>query len=354
MLKAKDLDIAIIGTPDHWHALTMIAAVEAGCDVYVEKPISVDIAEGKAMVEAARKNKRVVQVGTQRRSTPHINDAKELIKSGALGRIGLVETCCYYHMRANANVPNIPPPETLNFDMYTGPAPLRPYNQLIHPRGWRSFREYGNGIMGDMCIHMLDTARYLMETVKWPKRVQSSGGIYVQSASRANIPDTQTATFDYGDLVIKWDMRTYGHAPDPQYPWAAIFYGDKGTLKLSVNSYTFQPHGSGEAVSKKAVRQSDKFPTDLTEESAEPDVAAGSRAHLKNFLECVVSRGTPVADIEEGHISTATCILGNMSLDLGVSLTWDADNQTISGNEMAAGKLARPYRQPWIHPGDTL
>src|SRR6478736_3768207 len=167
LLKEKDLDIVLVGTPDHWHALPMIAAVEAGADVYVQKPISVDVVEGQAMVAAARKHKRVVQVGTQRRSTPHLVEARDrVIKEGKLGKIGMVEICCYYHMRANDNPPVKKPPEHFDYEMWTGPAPLRPYDSppnpnawnapLPHRRWWRAFMEYGNGIMGDMCIHMLD------------------------------------------------------------------------------------------------------------------------------------------------------------------------------------------------------
>src|SRR5690606_5574306 len=151
----EDLDIVQVSTPDHWHCLPMIAAVQAGRDVYVEKPISVDVVEGQAMVAAARKYNRVVQVGTQRRSTPHIIEARDrILREGKLGKIGLVEVYCYYHMRARENPPPTDPPEHLDYEMWTGPAPMRPYTSLTHPRRWRAFMEYGNGIMGDMCIHM--------------------------------------------------------------------------------------------------------------------------------------------------------------------------------------------------------
>src|SRR5437867_9330845 len=173
MLKEKDLDLVLIATPDHWHALTMIAAVEARTDVYVQKPISVDIVEGQAMLAAARKHQRVVQVGTQRRSTPHLIEARDtIIKAGKLGKIGLVEICCYYHMRASENPPDTAPPDYLHYHMWTGPAPMRPYCQWTHPRSWRAFMEFGNGIVGDMCIHMLDMVRWMMD-VGWPKRVGS-------------------------------------------------------------------------------------------------------------------------------------------------------------------------------------
>ncbi len=245
MLKEKDLDIVLIATPDHWHALAMIAAVESGADVYVQKPVSVDIREGQAMLAAARKHKRVVQVGTQRRSTPHIVEARDrFIKEGKLGKIALVEICCYYHMRATDNPPDTDPPPYLDYEMWTGPAPMRPYNRLVHPRGWRAFMEYGNGIVGDMCIHMFDMVRWMMG-LGWPRRVSSEGGILVDKKSKANISDTQTATFDYDDVKIVWQHRTWGAAPDPDpnYAWSATFYGDKGTLKVSVYSYDFVPEG---------------------------------------------------------------------------------------------------------------
>ncbi len=168
LLKQKDVDIVLIATPDHWHALPMIAAVQSGADVYVQKPISVDIAEGQAMLAAARKYKRVVQVGTQRRSTPHLIEAREnIIKPGKLGKVALVEIYCYYHMRARGNPPDTAPPDYLDYEMWTGPAPMRPYNELVHPGRWRAFMEYGNGIVGDMCIHMLDMVRWMLD-LGWP------------------------------------------------------------------------------------------------------------------------------------------------------------------------------------------
>src|SRR5215469_2898255 len=163
MLKEKDLDIVLVETPDHWHALPMIAAVQSGADVWVQKPISVDIVEGQAMVAAARKYNRVVQVHTQRRSTRHYQEARErVVQAGLLGNVKFVETCCYWHMRATGNPPDSPPPPNLDYDMWTGPAPMRPFCALTHPRSWRAFMEYGNGIVGDMCIHMYDAARWLL------------------------------------------------------------------------------------------------------------------------------------------------------------------------------------------------
>src|SRR3989454_7256056 len=192
MLKEKDLDLVLVATPDHWHALPMIAAVEAGTDVYVQKPISVDIVEGQAMLAAARKHQRVVQVGTQRRSTPHLIEARDtIIKEGKLGKVALAEVYCYYHMRARENPPDTDPPDYLDYDMWTGPAPMQPYNKLVHPRSWRAFMRYGNVIVGDMCIHMFDMVRCMLD-LEWPKRISSTGGILVDKNSKANISDTQS------------------------------------------------------------------------------------------------------------------------------------------------------------------
>lgn len=349
MLKEKDLDMVLIATPDHWHALAMIAAVESGADIYVQKPISVDVAEGQAMLAASRKHKRVVQVGTQRRSTPHLIEARnDIIKPGKLGKIALVEICCYYHMRTRENPPDTNPPENLDYEMWTGPAPMRPYNKLVHPRSWRAFMEYGNGIVGDMCIHMLDMVRWMLD-LGWPKRVSSSGGIFVDKNSKANISDTQTANFDFGDIEIVWQHRTWGDAPDPKYPWAATFYGDKGTLKASVMGYDFLPTG-GKGIHRDVMYELDQYPEDKTEKDLEQHVAPAIRGHMKDLLSCIATRGKPVADIEQGYISTATCILANLSMKLGRSLTWDAEKGMIAGDDEANGLLRRPYRAPWKHP----
>jgi predicted dehydrogenase len=354
MLKERDLDIVLIGTPDHWHALSMIEACKAGADVYVQKPTGVDVVESQAMLTAARKYKRVVQVGTQRRSTPHLIEARnQIIKEGKLGKVGMVEICCYYHMRTRENPPDSMPPEHLDYEMWTGPAPMRPYNQLFHPRRWRSFMEYGNGIVGDMAIHMFDTARWMLD-LGWPKRISSAGGILVQKDSKSNITDTQTATFDYDDLQVIWTHRTYGSAPDPKYPWAAIFYGDKGTLKVGLHGYDFIPQGKDpEIIHKDVVYELEQYPEDQTEKDLEKHVAPAIRGHMKDFLAAIESRGKPVADIEQGHISSASCILANVALQVGRTLEWDVEKGMVRNDKEANRLLRRPYRAPWIHPEPT-
>lgn len=351
MLKEKDLDIVLVGTPDHWHALPMIEAMKSGADVYVQKPVGVDVVEGQAMLAAARKYNKVVQVGTQRRSTPHLIEARDrVIKPGLPGKIGMVEICCYWHMRASGNPPDATPPEYLDYEMWTGPAPMRPYNQWVHPRGWRAFMEYGNGIVGDMCVHMFDMTRWMMD-LGWPKTISSTGGILVDKASKANISDTQEATFDFGETKVVWTHRTWGETPDPKYPWSATFYGDKGTLKASVNNYDYTPAGESKpTLSGEPLFEYDKFPEDKTEKDLERHCASAIRWHMKDFLANIASRGKPVADIEQGHISSSSCVMANLSMQLGRSLAWDPVKGQVIGDEEANRLLRRPYRAGYTHP----
>src|SRR5579864_2371985 len=350
MLKEKDLDIVEVATPDHWHALPMIAAVQSGADVWGQKPISVDIIEGQAMLAAARKYNRVVQVGTQRRSTPHLVEAmNEFIRPGKLGKISLVDICCYWHMRATENPPDTTPPSNLDYEMWTGPAPMRPYNALDHPRGWRAFMEYGNGIVGDMCIHMFDMTRWMLD-LGWPARISSTGGIFVDKKSKANITDTQTATFEYPDLRVVWQHRTWGAPVDPNYPWSATFYGDKGTLKASVYGYDFIPEGDGKPVHRDVTYELEQYPEDKTEKDLEKHCAPAIRHHMQDFLAAIDARSKPVADIEQGYISTTSCILANLSMKLGRTLNWDAATQRVKDDDEANRLLRRPYRGPWVHP----
>ena len=350
LLADNQLDIVLVGTPDHWHALQMIDAVKAGAHVYVQKPISVDVMEGEAMVAAARKYNRVVQVGTQRKSTPHLIDAKKnIVDAGLLGKISHVEMCCYFHMRNNGNPPVQPIPDFLDYEMWTGPAPMRPYDGLPHIRWWRTFEEYGNGIMGDMCIHMFDTVRWMLK-LGWPKKISSTGGIYVQKEGKSNISDTQSAIFEYDELNCVWQHRTWGGPNNPDYPWSFTLYGEKGTLWASTMSYDFIPQGKGEKIHKDVVYEREKYPEDLTEERIELNAAPATRLHMLDFLSAIENKGRPVADIQEGHISTASCLLANISMKVGRPVKYDPVKREIVGDREANGLLARQYRQPWKHP----
>lgn len=349
MLAENQFDVILIGSPDHWHALQMIDAVKAGAHVYVQKPISVDVIEGEAMLAAARKYNKTVQVGLQRRSTPHLVEAKKnIVEAGLLGKISHVEMCCYYHMRGPGNPGPEPVPSFLDYEMWTGPAPLRPYDGLPHRR-WRAYMEYGNGIVGDMCVHMFDATRWMLN-LGWPKRITSSGGIYVQKQSKANTSDTQTALFEYDELNCIWTHRSWGTPADPEYPWAFKIYGDKGTLSCSVYKYDFEPVGGGAKIHKDVVMEKEKFPEDVTEKDIEIHTAPATRGQMLDFLNAIDNKAKPVADIEEGHISSASCILANLSMKTGRPMVYDPKTRTVVGDAEATALLQRTYRSPWIHP----
>ncbi|WP_114750357.1 Gfo/Idh/MocA family oxidoreductase [Pleomorphovibrio marinus] len=356
MLSENKFDIILVGSPDHWHALHAIDAIKAGAHVYLQKPISVDVIEGEAILAAARKYDRVVQIGTQRRSTPHLVDAKKkVMDAGLLGKVSHAEMCCYYHMRADANPPEQPVPDFFDYEKWTGPAPMLPFIGLPHRRWWRAMMEYSNGITGDMCVHMFDAVRWTLG-LGWPNSVYATGGIYVQKDSRATIADTQTATFEYDGLDCVWNHRSWGTPQDPEYPWAYKIYGDKGTLKASVMKYEFIPqHKDGEKIMQETMYEKEKYPEDLDEDGMELHAAPATRRQMVDFLKAIEDGGRPIADVEEGHISTASCILANMSMELGRPLRYDPQNRVVIDDEEATNMLKRNYRTGYQHPDpDTV
>ncbi|MDO4585974.1 MAG: Gfo/Idh/MocA family oxidoreductase [Planctomycetia bacterium] len=349
MLAEKDLDIVLVASPDHWHALHMLAAIESGADVYVQKPISVDVVESQAMLAAARRLNRVVQVGLQRRSTPHLIDAKEqIIESGKLGKVGQVEIYTYYGggplIQEATN-----PPEGFDYEMWTGPAPMRPYYPVVRYRGWRNFMEYGNGTVGDMCVHMFDMTRWFLN-LGWPKRISSHGGIQIKKKGISNIADTQTIIFDYEDLQVIWNHRNWSEVTDPRHHWGAYLYGEHGTLKSSVYGYDFKPYHSNDIISADVQYELKEYPEDENEKDLERHCAPAVRNHMKNFLDRISDRGRPVSDIEEGAISTICCILGNLSMKLKRTVEWDVETQTVKNDPEAEALFQRVYRSPWVHP----
>lgn len=355
LLAKEKPEYVLIGSPDHWHALMAIDSIKSGAHVYLQKPISVDVIEGEAILAAARKYGRKVQIGTQRRSTPHLVQAKkEIIDTGRLGKISYAEVCCYYHMRNNGNPGVIPVPGNVNYELWTGPAPMLPYRGILH-RGWRAFMEYGNGIVGDMCVHMLDAVRWMCD-LGWPVQVTSTGGIYMQKQSISNISDTQTAIFEFDEMNVIWTHRTWGNPVDPDYPWAFKIYGEKGMLAGSPMRADFTPigQGNGEPIHYPVLLEKEQYPEDTTEKDIEIHAAPATREQLKDWLQSVESDTLPVADVLEGHISTAACILANMSMDLGGRpLRYDPKTMTIKGDEEATALLRRPYRGGYIHPEPT-
>jgi predicted dehydrogenase len=350
LLADQKPDIVLIGTPDHWHCLPMVEACQAGADVYVQKPISWDVVEGQAMVAAARKYQRTAQVGLQRRSTPHLLEARDrFIRSGKLGKIAYVDIHSYYG--APGEFPPVqPPPDHLDWETFVGPATWRDYNPGLHPRRWRAAREFSNGQTGDLCVHLLDAVRYFLD-LGWPRQIAASGGILQRRPdTNVNTHDTQTALFDYGDVQLVWTQRNWGQNPDPDYPWGATLYGDKGTLKISVWSYDFIPKGSGTPERGEALDEREKYPEDVQHKATEWFAAAATRQHMRDFLAARRDGKLPVADIEQGHISSACCILANLSMEMGRGLRWDSQAGRIIGDDEANGLLARKYRGQWQHP----
>ncbi len=340
--------IVLIATPDHWHTLIAINAIEAGANLYLQKPVSADVIEGEAILATARKYNRVVQIGLQRRSTPHLVEAKQkFVDSGLLGKVHYAETCCYYHMRENGNRPVQQVPSYFNYDKWTGPAPMRAYDGLPHRR-WRAFMEYGNGIVGDMCVHMFDAVRWMLG-VGWPKAISSTGGIYVDKASKSNISDTQTALFSFDDFDCAWEHRTWGTASDPEYPWSFKLYGDKGTLSCDVYKYDFTPV-DGKTVHGDVLWEKEQYPEDLKEPDIELHTAPATRRHMQNFLAAIENNSRPVADIEEGHISTASCIMANLSMQLKRPLHYDPVKKIVINDDEATALLKRKYREGYVHP----
>lgn len=352
LLAKEKPELVLIGSPDHWHALQAIDSLKAGAHVYLQKPISVDVIEGEAILAAARKYNRVVQIGTQRKSTPHLITAKkEIIDTGKLGKISHAEVCCYFHMRANGNPPIQEVPDFFNYELWTGPAPLRPYDGLPHTRWWRTFMEYGNGITGDMCVHMLDTVRWMLK-LGWPTQVTGTGGIYVQKDGKSNIADTQTAIFEFPELNVVWQHRTWGNPVDPEYPWAFKIYGENGMLAGSTMQADYFPYGDGEEpIHYDVVYEKEEYPEDVTEDRIELNAAPATRLHMKDWLKAIDNNTRPIADVEEGHISTASCILANISMELGGRpLRYDPKSMTVIDDAEATAKLRRPYRAPYQHP----
>ena len=204
--------------------------------------------------------------------------------------------------------------------------------------------------MGDMCVHMFDTARWMLG-LGWPKRITSAGGIYVQKEGRSNISDTQSAVFEYEHFNCNWQHRTWGTPPDPDYPWALFIYGEKGTLKASTMRADFIPLDKNtKPLHFECLFEKEKYPEDVSEKDIELNAAPATRKHMLDFLAAIEKRSRPVADIEEGHISTASCILANVAMDLGRPLVYDPKSRKVVDDREATKHLTRAYRKPWKHP----
>ncbi len=336
LLSAEKPEIVIVATPDHWHPLITIAAVKAGAHVYVEKPIGHTIREGRAMVKAARETGRIVQVGTHRRVSPHNVSGMAFLRSGKVGRIGMVRAFVHYGGGPGRPTPDTEPPKGLDWDMWCGPAPLRPYNTRIHPRGFRQFLDYANGQLGDWGIHWMDQILWWTEE-KYPKRVFSSGGRHILR-DNTDAPDTQVATFEFETFTAVWEHRLYAANEAEKHNIGCYFYGTEGTFHMGwQDGWTFYPARRGQPV--------------LHEEPKlnRPD-DQNIRELWADFLAGIKTDRLPVCDIEIGHRSTNMALLGMLALKAGRSVQWDGEKEQIVGDPAANRLLSRPYRAPWKYP----
>lgn len=336
-------EIVINATPDHWHALITIAACKAGADVYVEKPISHTILEGKAMVKTARDTERVVQVGTHRRVSPHCISANKFLREGKLGKIGMVRTFVHSNYNQHPDPPNENPPEGLDWDFWCGPAPLRPFNKRIHPRGFRQFLDYANGQLADWGIHWLDQVMWWTEE-KYPKTVYSTGSKNIFSGI-ADAPDTQVVAYQFDSFTCTWEHRFYAGNPTEKHSIGCYFYGTKGTLHLGwQDGWTFYPSPDEHDEHAQTGQILHEDPKTHTHDAHNiPEL-------WTDFLDAIKARRKPLCDIEIGHRSTNMSLLGMLSLKLGRSIKWDGDKEVVIGDEDANKLLRRDYRSPWVYP----
>jgi predicted dehydrogenase len=336
LLHEQEPEIVIVATPDHWHPLIMIEAVKAGAHVYVEKPVSHTIREGQAMVKAARETGRVVQVGTHRRVSPHNVSGMQFLKSGKVGKIGMIRAFVHYPGGPGQKTPDSEPPPGLDWDMWCGPAPYRPFNKAIHPKGFRQFLDYANGTLGDWGIHWMDQILWWTEE-KYPRKVFSTGGRYVKQDS-TDAPDTQVATFEFESFTAVWEHRTYAGNEAEKTNIGCYFYGTEGTFHMGwLDGWTFYPSNKNKPV----IHEEPKL--------HKPD-DQNIRELWADFLESIKTGRRPVCDIEIGHRSTNMSLLGMLSFKLGRSVRWDGNREIVPEDEEASKLLERAYRSPWRYP----
>jgi len=353
MLEREKPEICIVGTPDHWHALQTIDAVRAGAHVYVEKPISHTILEGRAMVQAARSAGKTVQAGTHRRVSPHNISGREFIRSGKLGKLGMVRAFVHYGGGPEQPRKNTEPPRDLNWDLWCGPAPLRPFNGDpdnpwsggIHPRGFRNYLDYANGTLGDWGIHWMDQVLWITGE-KWPRRVASFGGrpikgppVCTAAEQTTDAPDHQVAVFEFEGFTLTWEHRQFaGNNAEKGESVGCYFYGTEGTLHMGWHQgWTFYPADARKPVIHEP-----------------PQLHKPDEQNIKelwaDLLQSIRSGARPVCDIEEVHRSTNVSLLGMLSLKLGRSLVWDGERTQVVGDPEANRLLRRDYRKGWEYP----
>src|SRR6266545_3260305 len=339
----QDIDAVIVGTPDHWHALPTIMACQAGKDVYVEKPLSLTVAEGRAMVDVARRNNRVVQMGTQQRSAPHYTEAVEYVKSGQLGKIRLVRAWAYLDWKGELPpVPDSDPPPTVDYDMWLGPAAARPFNKNRFHFTFRWYWDYAGGLMTDWGAHMIDIANWAMG-IKAPSSAVSFGGKYGYPSDAMETPDTQQVVWAYPTFSMVWEHAIgIGRGPEAREHGVA-FVGENGTLVVDRAGWEVYPETDG---IDKGLREYKTV--------GFPRQSSGQEQyhlkHVENFIDCMRSRERPRSDVEIGHDSMIACHLGNMAQRLGRMIRWDVEREAVIGDPEAQKMVSRPYRAPWKLP----
>jgi predicted dehydrogenase len=357
LLDDPDVHAVVVSTPDHWHALMTMLACAAGKDVYVEKPLTLFVREGRWMADVARRHRRVVQVGTQQRSGPHYRRAKELIQNGYLGPVTSVRMYAYRNIMPGFGAPaDREPPPDLDWDLWLGPAPQRRYNPNRALYHFRWFWDYSGGQMTNLGQHSLDIVHWYLG-VRAPRGVMSVGGRH-SLRDNGETPDTQDALLDYPGWTAVWSHREAARGPG--VPYGLEFYGPKGCLVISRKGFTVaadprltpenlipqfaDKHPVGGPARKESgpVQYWTKSLQDMS-----GDARAQFKLHARNFLDCVKSRQTPVSDLESGHRVATACHLANIALRLGRGVRWDADKETIPDDPEAARMLVRPYRPPW-------
>jgi predicted dehydrogenase len=364
LLENRDVQAVVIATPDHWHPLICIDACHAGKDVYVEKPISNCIREGRLMVEAARRNNRVVQVGLQQRSGTHFQRAVKMVQEGRLGKIHYVQ--CWNHERANpqglGNPPDADPPKGLNWDFWLGPAPRVPFNKNRFLGTWRWFFDYGGGKLADWGSHLIDIVHWAMQ-VEAPLSATGAGGKYFVTDNRET-PDTMDVTYEYPGFILHYSTlqhSTYGHnghpGAKPFGSYGILFQGSLGSLFIDRAGYEVIPqmvsHTEPNAPRARDVDDltgtSLYYTSELT--AARATTSLQHPPHVRNFLDCLRTRARPRADIEIGHQATAACHLGNIALRVGQKILWDGKAERITNHDKANEMLTRQYRAPWTLDG---
>jgi predicted dehydrogenase len=344
MLEKEKIEIAIISTPDHWHALQGIACIEAGAHVFVEKPTGHTIQESRAMVKAARAHDRVVQVGMHRRIGPHHVSGMKFLKDGGAGEIGMIRAFAHSAGGPEAPTPNEPVPENLDWDLYCGPAPMRPFNKRIHPGGFRNYLDFANGILGDWGVHWLDQILWWSDE-KHPRKISSMGGrpikgpvVLSEKEQTSDSPDHQIVTYEFDKFTAVWEHRRFGGNEAEKSKVGCYFYGTKGTFHMGWrDGWTFYPNEG-----KEIVHEDPKFDDEKDGHNVPP--------LWRDFIECIEQKRLPVADVEIGHLATNMSLLGMISQKLGRSIEWDGETETFPGDDEANKLLRRDYRAPWEYP----